>query len=147
MNRIGVLTAGGDTPALNATLHGVVARANELRIEVFGLLKGYHSLLTNPVPYLRLNPLFQPIPELDPTYGGSILGSSRAYVDSSDQNVVDGNIITENVKGSLIKTHDKSIAVVIGVSDLIIIKENDALWLGVVGSSRKSSIAQVISLE
>ena len=43
MNRIGVLTAGGDTPALNATLHGVVARANELRIEVFGLLKGYHS--------------------------------------------------------------------------------------------------------
>ena len=90
MNRIGVLTAGGDTPALNATLHGVVARANELRIEVFGLLKGYHSLLTNPVPYLRLNPLFQPIPELDPTYGGSILGSSRAYVDSNDQNVVDG---------------------------------------------------------
>ena len=88
MNRIGVLTAGGDTPALNATLHGVVARANELRIEVFGLLKGYHSLLTNPVPYLRLNPLFQPIPELDPTYGGSILGSSRAYVDSNDQNVV-----------------------------------------------------------
>ena len=62
MNRIGVLTAGGDTPALNATLHGVVARANELRIEVFGLLKGYQSLLTNPVPYLRLNPLFQPIP-------------------------------------------------------------------------------------
>ena len=44
-----------------------------------------------------------------------------------NQNVVDGNIITENVKGSLIKTHDKSIAVVIGVSDLIIIKENDAL--------------------
>ena len=90
MNRIGVLTAGGDTPALNATLHGVVARANELRIEVFGLLKGYHSLLTNPIPYLRLNPLFQPIPELDPTYGGSILGSSRAYVDSNDQNVVNG---------------------------------------------------------
>jgi len=96
MNRIGILTAGGDTPALNATLHGVVARANELSITVLGLLNGYHSLLTNPVPYVRLNPLFQPIPELDPTYGGSILGSSRAYVDSSNQNVIDG--IVERLK-------------------------------------------------
>ncbi len=29
MKRIGILTAGGDTPALNATLHGAVVRANQ----------------------------------------------------------------------------------------------------------------------
>ena len=44
-----------------------------------------------------------------------------------DQNVKEGNIITENVKGSFIKTHDESIAVVIGVNDLVIIKDKDAL--------------------
>ena len=44
-----------------------------------------------------------------------------------DQNVIDGNIVTENVTKSFIKTHDKSIAVIIGVKDLIIINEKDAL--------------------
>ena len=45
----------------------------------------------------------------------------------NNQNVTDGNIITENVTKSFIKTHDNSIAVVIGVNDLIIIKEREAL--------------------
>ena len=30
MRRIGILTAGGDTPALNATIFGAVERANQL---------------------------------------------------------------------------------------------------------------------
>lgn len=88
MKRIGILTAGGDTPALNATLHGAVTRANALRIEVYGLIKGYNSLLNPRVPHVRLNPLFQTIPELDPTYGGTILGASRDYVDAKDQGTV-----------------------------------------------------------
>ncbi len=45
MRRIGILTAGGDTPALNAAIHGAVARANQLRIEVYGLIKGFNCLL------------------------------------------------------------------------------------------------------
>ena len=52
MKRIGVLTAGGDTPALNATIHGVVTRANARRVEVYGLIKGFNSLL-NPAPAAR----------------------------------------------------------------------------------------------
>ena len=34
MKRIGILTAGGDTPALNATLSGAVMRANQLKVEI-----------------------------------------------------------------------------------------------------------------
>ena len=41
MKRIGILTAGGDTPALNATIHGAVERANELNLEVIGLTEGF----------------------------------------------------------------------------------------------------------
>jgi len=88
MKRIGILTAGGDTPALNATLHGAVTRANKLRVEVIGFIKGFSSLLNPRVPHVRLNPLFSTIPELDPTYGGTIIGASRDYVDGHDQKSV-----------------------------------------------------------
>jgi ATP-dependent phosphofructokinase / diphosphate-dependent phosphofructokinase len=45
MKRIGILTAGGDTPALNATIHGAVTRANELKVQVYGLMKGFNSCM------------------------------------------------------------------------------------------------------
>jgi 6-phosphofructokinase len=83
MKRIGILTAGGDTPALNATIWGAVQKANELRIEMFGLLRGYAGLLDPRVPHVFLNPLFSAIPELDPCKGGTLIGSSRTYLDAS----------------------------------------------------------------
>lgn len=89
MKRIGILTAGGDTPALNATIHGVVTRANQLRVEVFGFIKGFSSLFNSRVPHVHLNPLFNTIPELDPCRGGTILGASRDYVDHYDKNAID----------------------------------------------------------
>ncbi len=46
MKRIGILTAGGDTPALNATIYGAVVRANQLKVEVYGLMRG----LQQPLP-------------------------------------------------------------------------------------------------
>ncbi len=84
MKRIGILTAGGDTPALNATIHGAVARANELRLEIYGFIKGFNSLFNPRVPHVHLNPLFQAIPELDSTIGGTILAASRDYLDPDD---------------------------------------------------------------
>jgi len=83
MKRIGILTAGGDTPALNATIYGAVARANALKIEIVGLQRGYAGLLDSRVPHVHLNPLFTSIPELDPTKGGTLLGSSRTYLDGT----------------------------------------------------------------
>src|SRR6185295_12849544 len=84
MKRIGILTAGGDTPALNATIQGAVVRANQLRVEVYGFIKGFSGLLYPHAPHVHLNPLFMEIPELDATRGGTILGASRAYVDPAN---------------------------------------------------------------
>jgi 6-phosphofructokinase 1 len=81
MKRIGILTAGGDTPALNATIHGAVTRANQLKVEIVGLIKGFNSLFNPRVPHVLLNPLYQEIPELDPAKGGTLIGSSRDFVD------------------------------------------------------------------
>src|SRR2546422_1164078 len=85
MRRIGILTAGGDTPALNATIHGAVVRANQLKIEIYGFIKGFNSFFNSRLPHVHLNPLFQQIPELDPTKGGTLIGSSRDYVDADDK--------------------------------------------------------------
>lgn len=89
MRRIGILTAGGDTPALNATIHGAVIRANQLQIELYGFIKGFNSFFNPRVPHVHLNPLFQGVPELDPTKGGTIIGSSRDYVDPEQKDELD----------------------------------------------------------
>jgi ATP-dependent phosphofructokinase / diphosphate-dependent phosphofructokinase len=89
MKRIGILTAGGDTPAMNATIQGAVVRANQLKLEIFGLIKGFNSLFNPRVPYVHLNPLYQEIPEIDPTKGGTMIGSSRDYVDPSKKDELD----------------------------------------------------------
>lgn len=89
MKRIGILTAGGDTPALNATIHGAVTRANQLKVEIIGLMKGFNSLFNPRVPHVHLNPLYQDIPEIDPTKGGTLIGSSRDYVDPDKKDELD----------------------------------------------------------
>ncbi len=96
MKRIGILTAGGDTPALNATIHGAVTRACQRKLEVFGFIKGFSSLFNSRVPHVPLNPLYSPIPELDPTLGGSLIGASRDYVDADDKESV--ALIAERLK-------------------------------------------------
>ena len=102
MKRIGILTAGGDTPALNATIHGAVVRANQLRIEIYGLIKGFNCLFNPRVPHVHLNPLFQEIPELDPTKGGTLIGSSRDYVDpdkKADLDLISSRLAKLGIEG------------------------------------------------
>src|SRR6187200_2397319 len=52
--RIGVLTAGGDCPGLNAVIRGVVKSAGTHGYDVIGFLKGYEGLV-DPVSYVPLN--------------------------------------------------------------------------------------------
>lgn len=102
MKRIGILTAGGDTPALNATIHGAVVRANQLKVEVYGLIKGFNCLFNPRVPHLHLNPLYQAIPELDPTKGGTLIGSSRDYVDPDNKvelDAIEGRLRKLGIEG------------------------------------------------
>src|ERR1700694_4250279 len=89
MKRIGILTAGGDTPAMNATIQGAVVLANQFKLEIFGFIKGFNSLFNPRVPHVHLNPLYQEIPEIDPTKGGTMIGSSRDYVDPSRKDELD----------------------------------------------------------
>ena len=64
-------------------------RANQLKVEIFGLIKGFNSLFNPRVPHVRLNPLYQEIPEIDPTKGGTMIGSSHDYVDPNKKDELD----------------------------------------------------------
>ncbi|HEX9781953.1 MAG TPA: 6-phosphofructokinase [Opitutaceae bacterium] len=102
MKRIGILTAGGDTPALNATIHGAVVRANQIKVELVGLIKGFNSLFNPRVPHVLLNPLYQELPEIDPTKGGTLIGSSRDFVDPNkkgDLDLVAGRLARLGIEG------------------------------------------------
>lgn len=71
--RIGILTAGGDCPGLNAVIRGVVKSAIRHGYEVVGFLKGYEGLV-DPVCYVPLT-YKNTAGILDK--GGTILGSTN----------------------------------------------------------------------
>ena len=73
MDVVGILTAGGDCPGLNAVIRGVVARATEVhKMEVVGILNGWEGLMdgeTRPLDRDAVRGILQ--------RGGTILGTSR----------------------------------------------------------------------
>ena len=69
---IGVLTAGGDCPGLNAVVRGVVARAEGRNAEVVGIMNGWEGLMTG-----LIMPLDRDAVRGILARGGTILGTSR----------------------------------------------------------------------
>ena len=74
MNRIGLLTSGGDCQALNATMRGVVKGLshNLTELEVYGFMDGYKGLIYGDYRMLTSRDFSGIL-----TRGGTILGTSR----------------------------------------------------------------------
>jgi 6-phosphofructokinase 1 len=72
MSVVGVLTAGGDCPGLNAVSRGVVARADERGSEVLGIKNGWEGLMNGLTVSLDRDAVRGIL-----TRGGTILGTSR----------------------------------------------------------------------
>src|SRR5512146_1771931 len=69
---IGILTAGGDCPGLNAVIRGVAKAAMHYGLRVIGIQDGFRGLIENRTMVLD-NQAVSGIP----TQGGTFLGSSR----------------------------------------------------------------------
>ncbi len=69
---IGILTAGGDCPGLNAVIRAVVKTAIQKNIEVVGILDGFLGLVEKSTRILGSNDVSNIL-----TRGGTILGSSN----------------------------------------------------------------------
>jgi len=72
MERIGVLTGGGDCPGLNAVIRAVVRIAFQNSIKVIGIKNGWKGIIDNDVMELDINSVSGIL-----TKGGTILGTSR----------------------------------------------------------------------
>ncbi len=72
-SRLGILTAGGDCPGLNAVIRGIVCAAAQHNVEVVGFAEGYEGLL-NPSTARLLTPTNTRGIEAQ---GGTILGSTN----------------------------------------------------------------------
>jgi len=71
MKRIGVLTGGGDTSALNATIKGICLQADAMGYEVVAFIRGWAGVLdSGEYTILRTG-------QVDPDIGGTILKTSR----------------------------------------------------------------------
>ena len=72
--KIGILTAGGDCPGLNAVIIRAVTKKviNEKDMEVLGFIDGYHGLVKNDFRKLDYNDVSNIL-----TQGGTILGTSK----------------------------------------------------------------------
>ena len=72
MEKIGILTGGGDCPGLNAVIRAVVRRSHALGYDVLGIKNGWAGLI---------NGLVEPLTDFSVTgilpRGGTILGTSR----------------------------------------------------------------------
>src|SRR6266576_5280109 len=78
--RIGILTAGGDCPGLNAAIRAVVRCALADNVEMLGIRNGYQGLSDNDVEPLTRDTVNGILPR-----GGTILGTSRFNPLKDDQ--------------------------------------------------------------
>lgn len=72
INRIGVLTSGGDAPGMNAAIRAVVRTAIYNEVEVVGIVRGYSGLLNKQFMGMQSHSVSKIISQ-----GGTILKSSR----------------------------------------------------------------------
>ena len=92
IKRIGILTAGGDSPGLNAAIRGVGKSAISYGMEIIGFRDGFRGLVENRRLKLDKSTLAGIL-----TVGGTILGTSR---DKPHRMVIDGRTkdMTEVIK-------------------------------------------------
>lgn len=72
MNRIGVMTSGGDCPGMNAAIRSVVRTGIANGIEVFGIEQGYKGLIDGKIKLLESKDVANMI-----SRGGTFLKSAR----------------------------------------------------------------------
>ena len=82
MDNIGVVTGGGDSPGINASIRAIVRKADQEGINVIGFLNGWAGLLNREQTDLTLDDVSGILP-----IGGTMLGSSRTNPFNQEEGV------------------------------------------------------------
>lgn len=110
--RIGLLTAGGDCPGLNAVIRAVVARARQHGVDVVGVLEGWDGLMEG-----RFRPLDRDAVRGILQRGGTILGTSRRdpYVHGEGAASVRDAFESERLEGLIVVGGDGTLRSALGL--------------------------------
>jgi 6-phosphofructokinase 1 len=73
VERIAVLTSGGDSPGMNAAIRSVVRSADARGVDVYGVHRGYEGLIDGRMSYLSPRSVSGVLHQ-----GGTMLGSARS---------------------------------------------------------------------
>ncbi len=106
MERIGILTGGGDCPGLNPVIRAVVRRANQEGWQVFGFRNGWKGMIEDEFIILDEQSVSGILPK-----GGTILGTSRTNPYKREGDV-------ERLKVNF-KRHELKALIVVGGEDTL----------------------------
>ena len=73
MNRIGILTSGGDAPGMNAAVRAAVRKGLSMGMEVYGIDRGYEGLLDGEIEKMQWHSVGDILQR-----GGTILRTARS---------------------------------------------------------------------
>jgi 6-phosphofructokinase 1 len=105
VNKIGVLTSGGDSPGMNAAIRAVVRTAIYNNVEVYGIMHGYQGMYENNIIPLNRESVANIIQR-----GGTILKTSRCkpFFEPEGRQVAFNNINKIGINGLVIIGGDGS---------------------------------------
>jgi len=111
---VGILTAGGDCPGLNAVVRAVVARSAQHGIEVVGILNGWEGLMDGHVRPLGRDDVRGVLGR-----GGTILGTSRRdpYVHGEGYASVERTIRANGIDAVIVVGGDGTLRAALRLAD------------------------------
>ena len=99
MNRVAVLTSGGDAPGMNAAIRAVVRRGLSLGVEIYGVRHGYAGLIGGQFVSLGSRDVGGIIER-----GGTMLGTSRcpAFLTQAGQETAAKQLVDRDINGLIV---------------------------------------------
>lgn len=93
IERIAILTSGGDAPGMNAAVRAIVRYAISQKIEVFGIMRGFIGLRTGDIFEMNLRSVSDILHR-----GGTVLYSSRDKKFETDEGVIEAAEVCKRKK-------------------------------------------------
>lgn len=126
MNRIGVLTSGGDSPGMNAALRAVVRACAYHSVQAYGIARGYQGLIEDDIKPLGPRDVSGII-----NRGGTILRTARcmAFMAAEGRARAAANLKARGIEGLVVIGGDGSFR---GAQDLC--HEHGIMCIGVPGT-------------
>ncbi|HWR33715.1 MAG TPA: 6-phosphofructokinase [Chitinophagaceae bacterium] len=129
VNKIGVLTSGGDSPGMNAAIRAVVRTGIFHDLEVYGILRGYQGLIEDDIQKMESRSVANIIQR-----GGTILKTARCkeFYEYEGRKKGYDNLKKRNIEGLIIIGGDGSFRGAVQFS-----KEFDIPCIGIAGTIDK----------